>query len=82
MDTLLLDVCDFPTLCMNEQFFYVFPDAQDVTIEFEWEPGEEGDSGFYWQAFVNGIEIVGLLDNRDAKFVDEAILSYVEACYG
>jgi hypothetical protein len=82
MDTLLIDVCDFPSLCMNEQFFHLFPDAQDITIEFEWEPLDEGGGGFFWQAFVNGVEIEGMFDNKDAKFIDEALVSYVEACYG
>jgi len=82
MDTLLLELCDFPTLCMEESLYETFPDAQDVTIEFEWdadEPSVGYTGGFSWQAFVNGVEITNMMSIKDIGFVEATLKEYTEA---
>ena len=79
MDTLLLDLGSFPTLCMNETLYETQPDAQDVTIEFEWddeEPEVGYAGGFSWDAYVNGVEITNMLSIKDTAFVEETLKEY------
>lgn len=85
MDTLLLDVCDFPMLCMNEKFWEAFPQADDVAIEFYWEEPEPEvgfSGGFDWQAYVGGVDVTYMMTSKDIHFVEEALNSYTEAYYG
>jgi glycyl-tRNA synthetase alpha subunit len=81
MDTLLLGVYDFPTLDGNEEFVTTFPDADDVTIEYEWEeddPSVGYVGGFSWDAYVDGVEITHMLSLKDIKFVEATLVSYNE----
>ena len=79
MDTLLLAASDFPMLAVNESFHETFPDADDVTIEYEWEeddPSVGYVGGFLWDAYVNGVEITNMLYIEDIRFVEKALNEY------
>jgi glycyl-tRNA synthetase alpha subunit len=82
MDTLLIELSDFPDLCMEESLYETFPDADDVTIEFEWdadEPEVGYVGGFSWEAFVNGVEITNMMSIKDIGFVEATLKEYTEA---
>jgi hypothetical protein len=81
MDTLLIGLYDFPTLDGNEEFVTTFPDADDVTIEYEWEEDDASVGyvgGFLWDAYVNGVEITNMLSLKDIKFVEATLNEYTK----
>jgi hypothetical protein len=81
MDSILIDVCDFPSLCNREDFFEKHPDATDILIEFDWEEPDYSVGfigGYFWNAFTNGKDITYFLSYKDTKFVDDALRSYDE----
>jgi hypothetical protein len=81
MDTLLLAASDFPMLAVNEEFHETFPDADDVTIEYEWEDDEPQVGyvgGFLWDAYVDGVEITNMLSIEDIRFVGKALNEYTK----
>lgn len=81
MDTLLIGLYDFPTLDGNEEFVTTFPDADDVTIEYEWEEDDASVGyvgGFSWDAYVNGVEITNMLSLKDIKFVEATLIEYTK----